>query len=291
MKEVEATEKYELEQLFEAVKQPQGYWLSNRFKHFVIADAESEAGKKYNAKSIEQIRAMIRGAAADRDNDVLGKILRQIEKLLKKVLVEESTSVLHPEQNKTTSYFSRITSGIRALVSPSTSREPLEITARRQIDVELQIQSLNIEKNQELWFICAKKPFASNVSLSKHLRFAEDGSVHVDYSSSFIPGVEVYQMANGDIQIAVECPSCKDSYIVSTRGNSVIIQGHKFPSIRKNTDTYVNTNRVGPFEIEVPIGSIEKRFVYDVRKGAIKNAYENGVILLTVPRLSDDEEL
>ncbi|CAF1286406.1 unnamed protein product, partial [Adineta ricciae] len=148
--EVEKTEKYELETLFGARKQPQGFWLSNEFKHFVIAHVDSEAGKKYNTRSIEQIRTMIKGANAAKDSDVLRTIISKIETLLSKVLVEEASvkpDIKHKDSQQ--GLLSSITSGIRALVSYN-SEKPMKVMPQRQVKVQLEVQELNLDKGQPL---------------------------------------------------------------------------------------------------------------------------------------------
>ncbi|CAF3921654.1 unnamed protein product [Rotaria sp. Silwood1] len=93
IEEVERVETTELRNIFNAVKQPQGYWLSEYFKHFVLADSDSKAGKHYNQRSIAEIITMIRGAPAAKENDVLKRIIKEIEKLLSKFLIEQSPSI------------------------------------------------------------------------------------------------------------------------------------------------------------------------------------------------------
>jgi HSP20 family molecular chaperone IbpA len=283
------TEKYELEKLFGARKQPQGFWLSDHFKHFVVAYVDSEAGRKYNDRSIEQIRTMIKGSNAAKHSDILSTIIGKIEILLGKVLVEEApVKTNFSVKNSGQGYLGSLASGIIAMIS-SNREKPIEVLPQRRVNVQLEVQQLNIDKGQPLWFICPKSPLAENIALSKNLKFAEDGSVHVDYSSHFIPAVKVFRFEDGNIQIAVECPSCENSYTVTTQGGSVIIRGEKPISTLKDSEVYLNTHRAGQFKIEVPITSMEKNYVYDIRKKAIKNLYQNGVIVLTIKRLIDDD--
>ena len=279
-----------METLFSAVKQPQGYWLSENFKHFVLANADSEGGQKYNEKTIVQIRAMIKGANADAKNDVLGTIISKTEKLLSKVLIEhpsgDSKETVKESAPEYLSWFQTI----KAYISPN-PHQRVKLSPENPVNVKLTVESLAMDKGQTLWFICPKTPLASNVSLSRNLKFAPDGSVYVDYSSQFVPNLRVVRLTNGDIQIGVECPSCGKSYTISTRGQSVVVRGEKTNAKVDGNHEYFSTNRLGQFEIEVPIGTLEKNYVYDIRKTAIEHVYENGVIILTVRRLFDDEEL
>ncbi|CAF1671493.1 unnamed protein product, partial [Adineta ricciae] len=289
--EVEKTEKYELETLFGARKQPQGFWLSKEFKHFVIAHVDSEAGKKYNTRSIEQIRTMIKGANAAKDSDVLRTIIRKIETLLSKVLVEEAS--VKPDiklKNSQQGILSSIASGIRALVSYNPEK-PMKVMPERQVKVQLEVQELNLDKGQPLWFICPKSPLSGNVTLSRQLTFAEDGSVHIDYSSHFVPGIRVVRLEDDDIQIEVECPSCENSFSVTTRGTMVIIKGEKVMNAIDDYSTeLMNTYRMGTFQIEVPTTTKENNYVYDMRKKAIDTRYANGVIVLKLKRQKDDDD-
>lgn len=138
--EVEKTAKYELETLFGAHKQPKGYWLSNEFKHFVLAHVDSEAGKKYNNLSIKQIRTMIEGAKADKSSDILSTIMTQIEILLSKVLVEEVPVKSDSEMKNTQqNIFQNVVSGIRALFSFG-SEKSFRLMPQRRITVQLKVQ-------------------------------------------------------------------------------------------------------------------------------------------------------
>ncbi|UJR18122.1 hypothetical protein I4U23_005022 [Adineta vaga] len=205
--EVEKTENHELVKLFGARKQPQGFWLSDKFKHFVIACVDSVAGKKYNDLAIEQIRSMIRGANAAKNSDILNTIIRKIEILLSKVLVEESpVKSYNGIKDSQQSFLKSLASGILAKIS-SNREKPIKVMPQRHVNVQLEVQELSLDKEQLLWFICPRSTLAANITLSKNLKFAEDGSVRVDYSSHFVSGVKVFQFENGNIQIEVECPS------------------------------------------------------------------------------------
>lgn len=289
--EVEKTVAYELETLFGAQKQPQGFWLSDTFKHFVVAHVDSEAGKVYNDRSIDLIRTMIKGSNAAKNSDILSTIMREIELLLSKVLIERAPVNADDEVKDAQQGFWRTWPfGIFALILPNREK-PVKVMPQRRVQVQLEVQELNFDKDKPLWFICPKASLAENISLAKNLKFADDGSVLVDFSSHFVPGVQVFRFEDGDIQIAVECAGCENSYAVTVRGGSVIIQGEKLMTAIENSEVYVDTRRGGKFEIEVPISTMEKQYAFDIRKKAIKNFYQNGLIVLTVKRLRDDDDL
>ena len=288
--QVEKTEQYELIKLFGARKQPQGFWLSENFKHFIIANSNSEAGQFYNDRSIEQIRTMIKGANAAKHNDVLNAIIQQIELLLGKVLVEEYPSTDYDDvktANQSTIFAKAYEFATNLFASNHENR--LHVSNKRQIKVELELKQLQINAENTLWFICPKQTLANNIKFSKNLKFAEDGSVHIDYSSQFVPDVHIYRhKGSRDIQIRIECPSCGNSYNVTGRGASIVIQGEKMSENIAIDKDYLNTNRIGKFEIEVPIGNWEPDSAYDLRKSAIQHVYENGVISVTVPNIDSE---
>ncbi|CAF4583420.1 unnamed protein product, partial [Rotaria sp. Silwood1] len=288
--EVEETEKSELIRLFGARKQPQGYWLSENFKHFVIASSDSEAGQIYNDRAIEQIRTMIKGSNAAKNNDVLDTIIKQIELLLGKVLVEE-LPVISKDNDEIFNHSNIFAKAYEFATSlfASSHENRLNVSNKHNITVQLQLKDFQINSFETLWFICPKQTLANNIKFTKHLKFADDGSIHIDYSSQFVPDVHIFRLKdNGNIQIRIECPSCANSYNVSARGTSILIQGEKmFENITIDKD-YLNTNRIGKFEIEVPIGKWEPNSAYDFRKNAIQHIYENGVIIITVPNISNE---
>ncbi|CAF2956367.1 unnamed protein product [Rotaria sp. Silwood2] len=288
--EVEETEKFELIRLFGARKQPQGYWISEHFKHFVIASTDSEAGQIYNNRSIEQIRTMIKGSNAAKNNDILDTIMKQIELLLSKVLVEElpSTSERDDEVFNHSNIFAKAYEFATSLFA-SNHENRLHASNKRNIKVQLELKEFQINSLETLWFICPKQTFANNIKFTKHLKFAEDGSIHIDYSSQFVPDVHIFRLQeSGNIQIRIECPSCANSYNVTARGSSILIQGEKmFENIAIDKD-YLNTNRIGKFEIEIPLGKWEPNSAYDYRKSAIQHIYENGVIVITITNISNE---
>jgi hypothetical protein len=288
--EVEETERTELARLFNARKQPQGYWISEHFKHFIIASSDSEAGQLYNERSIEQIRTMIKGANAAKHSDVLGTIIEQIELLLSQVLVEEFPSTMEENNDdlNQSNMFGKAYEFATSLFA-SKHENRLHASNKQQIKVKLEIKEFHIDHLEPLWLICPNKTLANNIKFSKNLKFAEDGSIRIDYSSQFVPDVHIFRVEErGDIQIRIECPSCANSYNITGRGSSILIQGEKmFENIAIDKD-YLNTNRIGKFEIEIPIGKWEPDSAYDYRKSAIKHTYEDGVIVITVPNITDE---
>jgi hypothetical protein len=88
VEEVEKIVQYELEKLFNAKKQREGHWVSQDFKHFILANDESEAGRIYNNHTIDQLLTMIKASDAKQVNDVLEHIMHEIERLLKQFLEE-----------------------------------------------------------------------------------------------------------------------------------------------------------------------------------------------------------
>ncbi len=288
--EVEKTENAELIKLFGARKQPQGFWISKHFKHFIIANSNSEAGQFYNNKSIEQIRTMIKGANAAKHNDVLNAIIQQIELLLGQVLVEEYPSTDYDDVKKVnhSTLFAKAYEFATNLFA-SNHENRLHVSNKRQIKVELELKQFEINSLDALWFICPKETLANNIKFSKNLKFAEDGSIRIDYSSQFVPDVHIFRVKGSrDIQIHIECPSCGNSYNVTGHGASIIIQGEKmFENIAIDKD-YLSTSRIGKFEIEVPIGRWEPDSAYDFRKNAIERAYENGIIIITVKNIDSE---
>ena len=97
----------------------------------------------------------------------------------------------------------------------------------------------------------------------------------------------IRQMPDGNIEIAIECPTCYGTYDITVRGTSIYIQGEKTIANREASRNMLNTRLVGKFDIEVPVGKMETSHAYDFRKDALKTSYENGVITIIVSVLSD----
>lgn len=284
--EVQSVEENELKILFNAVKQPQGYWLSENFKHFVLASSDSKAGKQYNAKTIEQINIMIRGSQASTEVDVLSRILREIEKLLSKFLIEQSMTAvsLKPEEK-----FGENTSEhgyVAAVISQDHNQQHrIELTDKRNIHIKLKIEELLLSESKLLYFICPETSLSDTVILSNNLKFNEDGSVYIDYSSQFIPDMQVSTMnAKGDIIIKIECPSCTPKFVVSIRKRSIIVQAEKIKDVALKD--YFNTRRTGKFEVEIPIGKLDEDRFFDYR--SVKQRFENGVIIVTISAMNSE---
>lgn len=220
---------------------------------------------------------MIKASNAMQVDNVLEHIMYQIELLLKKFLEEKP---LHQNENTHENLFPSVPTKLTA--KPDNQQE-VEVTRKIQVDIELEIKQLSVEELglEPLWFICPKKPLFENVTLSKNLKFNEDGSVYIDYSSQFIPDIHIGEANDyGDIKLVIECPSCETSSIkVNLRGSTLIIQGEKLNN--KMTKEYLNTRRNGIFELEVPVGRLNDDKTFDYQK--IKTDFQNGVITIIVP--------
>ena len=275
--EVEATAEYELGKLFGASKQHEGHWLSDDFKHFILANSDSEAGAAYNNHTVDQLLTMIRASNAAKINNVLEHIMFEIQLLLQKFLEGNASSENVNEKDKDNTQ-------VAATLSTATNQQQkLHVSRKDQVKVDLEIQQLPIEElnPESLWFICPRTPLPSNVYLSKNLKFNQDGSVYIDFSSQFIPDVHIAQVnQSGDIKILIECPSCSNASIqVIVRGTTLIVQGEKFNEIM-NKD-YLNTRRIGKFELEVPISRLDDSKTFDFPRRQL--SFEEGIITITVP--------
>ncbi|CAF4019165.1 unnamed protein product, partial [Rotaria sp. Silwood1] len=249
IEEVERVETTELRNIFNAVKQPQGYWLSEYFKHFVLADSDSKAGKHYNQRSIAEIITMIRGAPAAKENDVLKRIIKEIEKLLSKFLIEQSPSISKQREPIEETAVGYVAAKIEL---DHNKQHKIQLTDKRQINIDLEIKELILDKSQPWYFICSREPLGNNVILSKNLKFNEDGSIYIDYSSQFIPDMQVAIInQNGDVSIKIECPSCSPNFTAFAKKGTITVQGEKIPDA--TLKDYVNTRRTGKFEVQIPI--------------------------------------
>ena len=286
MNEVEKVTKDELAGLFGAIKQHEGHWLSEDFKHFVLANTESDAGKFYNSRTIDQLLTMIKGSNAMQVDNVLEHIVYQIQELLKKYLEETTNNKVDTDNNNEPSI------GI-ATTLPENLDNPKELQVSRKglIQLELQLQHLLDEElsRDPMWFILPKSQLSANITLSKELKFSEDGSVYIDYSSQFIPDVHIAQINElGDIQVLIECPSCSKSSIkVAIRGTKVIVQGKKFNTIMQKD--YLNTRRAGKFELEVPVHKLDDERTFDFRK--IEHNFSDGIIGIHIPVMRSNIQL
>ena len=237
---------------------------------------------------------MIKGANAANHTNVLDAILEQIEILLNRVLVEVKSSKAEQDSNDEAAaglasrLVGLLSRPIIARVASSTQGTRLNLAHKNHVNVKLEVKELQMEMNQSLWFICSRETLGDNIELSRNLKFADDGSVNVDFSSQFIPNMMIRQMPNGNIEIAIECPTCYETYNVTVRGTSIYIQGEKAISDADGSRNMLNTRLVGKFDIEVPVGKMETSHAYDFRKDALKTSYENGVITIIVEVLSDE---
>ncbi|CAF2772103.1 unnamed protein product [Rotaria sp. Silwood2] len=285
--EIEQVEKSELIGMFNAKKQPQGFWLSKDFKHFILANSNGEAGKKYNDRTIEQLQIMIKGSHTGLEKDVLKKIIKETEKLLSKFLVDQTSNSNTHDENINSNIFQRTSNFIlRLFYDPKNTKENLKIENKHKINIQLDIEKWesDVDHKVPLWFICSQEPLSENIVLSKNLKFNEDGSVYIDYSSDFIPDLHVAQLnEQGDIQIRIECPSCSPKYKIQVRGSSLFISNEK--PMESMIKDYLNTRRAGKFELEVPVGNFEKDRTFDYK--SITTDFKDGVMTITVPVMED----
>lgn len=282
VEQVQRVEETELKELFSAKRNPQGYWLSKNFKHFVIANSESPAGKAYNNRAIENIRTMIKGANAVLIHDVLNKVVQEIQSLLSKVLVEEvpdKSSNNKDASSNSTGFIHRVVDYIAAKWSSGTNEE-LKVSNKQQVQIELEIQNGTVQPVETLWFICPKHSLSNNIILSKNLGFNRDGSVYVDFSSQFVPNVNIVRLNdNGDVAVRIECPLC--AHITADRHGmtSILIQGEK--NIEPFKKEYLNTRRVGKFEMEIVLDGLENNLILDITD--MRTEFIDGVITVHIP--------
>lgn len=220
---------------------------------------------------------MIKASNAMQVDNVLEHIMHQIELLLEKFLEEK------PNQDHKDNIDSHASSSETRIKAKPDKQNEVELSRKDEIDVELELNTLSIEEIQSeaLWFICPKRPLSPNVTLSKNLKFNEDGSVYVDYSSQFIPNIRIAQINKvGDVQISIECPLCqKSSMKVTLRGTTLLIHGEKH--MNRMTKEYLNTVRVGKFDLEVPIGKLDDEKTFDYQKRSFD--FQDGVITIIIP--------
>jgi len=280
--DVEKVEETELKQLFGAKKNIQGFWLSKNFKHFVIAHSSSPAGQVYNSRAIENIRTMIKGANAALNPDVLGKIVKEIELLLGKVLIkqlpEKPVNVQNASQ-KREDYVGRAINFVTAMWR-SGSTEQLKVSNKHQVQVELEVKNVTVQTMEPLWFICPKQILSDNIILSNDLAFNQDGSIYVDFSSQFVPNLNIVRLNDdGDVGIRIECPAC--AHVTADRQGmtAILVQGEKMdePSQKQ----YLNTRRIGKFEIQISLDGLEYGLILNI--GAMKTEFSDGVITITIP--------
>ena len=286
MNEVEKVTKDELAGSFGAIKQHEGHWLSEDFKHFVVANTESDAGRFYNSRAIDQLLTMIKGSNAMQVDNVLEHIMYQIQGLLKKYLEKTTNNNIDTDNNNEPS----IEIGTTLPENLDNPKE-LQVSRKGLIQVELELKHLSVEglSLEPLWFIVPKSQLSDDVTLSKDLKFSEDGSVYIDYSSQFIPDVHIGQINElGDIQVFIECPSCSKSSVKFTvRGTKVIVQGEKFNTIMQKD--YLNTRRAGKFELEVPVSKLDDERTFDFRK--IELNFSDGIIGINIPVIRSNIQL
>ncbi|CAF2137717.1 unnamed protein product [Rotaria magnacalcarata] len=281
--EVERVEQSELQQLFGAKKNAQGFWLSENFKHFVIAHSNSFAGEAYNNRTIENIRTMIRGANAASSPDVLSTILKEIELLLGKVLIdqppEKPANEKHTPENPK-NIVQQVVSDVVAWWGRD-SKEQLKVYNKQQVQVELELKNVTVAAMDTLWFICPKRVLSNTVTLSKNLGFNQDGSIYVDFSSQFVPDISIVPLNdNGGVSIHIECPSCVHVTADQQGMSSILVQGEK--SSELSQEPYLNTRRMGKFQVEISLEGLEKGLVLNI--SGMKTEVADGLVTINIPR-------
>lgn len=270
--QVKQVEETELKGLFNATKTPQGFWLSDHFKHFVLMNNDKLTGKASNIKSIENIRTMIKGAPIERNPNVLKTILTQVELLLSEFLIVQKSN--KSSDKKTTSLWSTI----KAVFGGDNNE--WKVRHKQQVKVKLEVKPLNIQTMNTLWFMCPIEPLPNNVTLSTDLKFNYDGSVYVDFSSQFIPDLNIVSLNNkGDISINIECPSCKDVTVEQQSMTSILVQGEKVAE--PSGEPYFNTRRTGNFEVELSLNGLETGLIPNIL--SLKKQISDGIIRITIP--------
>jgi HSP20 family molecular chaperone IbpA len=276
--EVERVIETELKQLFNAKKNPLGYWLSNNFKHFVIANSNSAAGEAYNKKTIENIQIMIQSANAKRNPDVLKRIIKEVEGLLSKVLVEkkpDTPSNSKDDSQKPQTWLSRV---IRTMWGKD--KKEVAVSNKQQVKVKLEVKHADVEPMKNLWFICPTEPLPDNIILSNDLRFNHDGSVYIDFSSQFVPDLNIVRLNDkGDVGIHIECPSCQQVTVTQQGMTSILVRGEKIAEPQEKH--YLNTRRVGKFEVEISLDGLEKDLTLNI--GSLKTDFTDGILRITIP--------
>ncbi|CAM4825343.1 unnamed protein product [Rotaria magnacalcarata] len=281
--EVERVEQSELQQLFGAKKNAQGFLLSENFKHFVIAHSNSFAGEAYNNRTIENIRTMIRGANAASSPDVLSTILKEIELLLGKVLIdqppEKPANEKHTPENPK-NIVQQVVSDVVAWWGRD-SKEQLKVYNKQQVQVELELKNVTVAAMDTLWFICPKRVLSNTVTLSKNLGFNQDGSIYVDFSSQFVPDISIVPLNdNGGVSIHIECPSCVHVTADQQGMSSILVQGEK--SSELSQEPYLNTRRMGKFQVEISLEGLEKGLVLNI--SGMKTEVADGLVTINIPR-------
>jgi HSP20 family molecular chaperone IbpA len=279
MDEVQKVADYELGSIFDATKTPQGYWMSDNYKHFILINNDCDAGKKHNDRTINLMHTMIDGSCAVLVDNVLERIVTQIQQLLQMYLEEkpmEDKNVKSKQQSCNTVQKTTVS-------KISDTQHGLEVSRKCTVEVKLEIkQQPSSEQGVEiLWSICLKNALPDNIILSRNVKFNEDGSVYIDYGSQLIPDVHIGQLnEQGDMQVLVDCPACSAaSIVVHIRGTTLVIHGEKQHNIFLKD--YLNTRHVGKFEIEVPVAKLDENKTFDFSK--VKKKYENGVIAIIIP--------
>jgi HSP20 family molecular chaperone IbpA len=156
----------------------------------------------------------------------------------------------------------------------------LKLSNKQQVQIELELKNVTVPSMEPLWFICPKHELPDTVTLSKNLGFNQDGSVYVDFSSQFVPNINIVRLNdNGDVSIRIECPSCVGVTANQQGMTSILIQGEKIDEPFQKQ--YLNTRRVGKFEMEISLDGLEKGLVLSISE--MKTVFADGVITITVP--------
>jgi HSP20 family molecular chaperone IbpA len=198
--------------------------------------------------------------------------------LLTKVLVEQKPDT--PSNNKGDSLKPQtwLNSAIRAIWGRR-NEEPI-VSRKLQVEVKLKVAQIDIKNMKPLWFICPTEPLPNNIILSNDLGFNHDGSVYIDFSSTFVPDMNIIRLNDkGDIGIRIECPSCQNVTVARKGMTSILVRGEKLAESAEKQ--YLNTRRVGEFEMEISLDGLEEGLILNI--GAMKTGFIDGVFQITVP--------
>jgi HSP20 family molecular chaperone IbpA len=147
------------------------------------------------------------------------------------------------------------------------------------------VRQVDVEPMKSLWFICPTEPLPNNIILSNDLRFNHDGSVYIDFSSQFVPDLNIIRLNDkGDVGIRIECPSCQHITVTQQGMTSILVRGEKIAELTEKQ--YLNTRRVGKFEVEISLNELDKDLILNI--GAMKTDFTDGVYRITIPNYKNN---
>ncbi len=78
----------------------------------------------------------------------------------------------------------------------------------------------------------------------------------------------------------IECLSCSNESIkVTLKGTKLIVQGERIGT--KMSKDYLNTRKVGKFELELPVSNLDDEKAFDFTRK--ENYFREGIITIIVP--------